>query len=57
MRVSETDEMALVGTISTMLLHQRLVAEPALAPEAVPTRVVVGDRVELVGKAPAEVAA
>jgi hypothetical protein len=49
--------MALVGTISTMLLHQRLVAEPALAPEAVPTRVVVGDRVELVGKAPAEVAA
>jgi len=41
--VSETDEMALVGSISLMLLHERLVARPELAPAATPTRVVVGD--------------
>jgi asparagine synthase (glutamine-hydrolysing) len=47
-RAGETDEMALVGAVSTMLLHEQLVARPSLAPEAVPTRVVVGDRVERV---------
>jgi hypothetical protein len=36
-----------VGAISTMLLHDRLVASPSLAAPAVPTRTVVGDRVEL----------
>ena len=45
-RAGETDEMALVAAVSTMLLHEQLVARPSLAPEAVPTRVVVGDRVE-----------
>jgi asparagine synthase (glutamine-hydrolysing) len=42
---SETDEMALVGSVSLMLLHEQLVASPRLAPDAVPTREVVGDRV------------
>ena len=41
--LSETDEMALVGIVSTMLLHDRLVARPALAEALEPTRVVVGD--------------
>jgi asparagine synthase (glutamine-hydrolysing) len=45
-RAGETDEMALVGAISTMLLHERLVARPALAPDAVPTKVVVGAALE-----------
>jgi asparagine synthase (glutamine-hydrolysing) len=45
-RVSETDEMALVGAISTMLLHEQLVARPALARPAEPTRVVVGATVQ-----------
>jgi asparagine synthase (glutamine-hydrolysing) len=45
-RVSETDEMALVGAVSTMLLHEQLVANPTLARPAVPTRVVVGATVE-----------
>jgi asparagine synthase (glutamine-hydrolysing) len=40
--LGETDEMAFVGVLSTMLLHEQLVARPALAPLAVPTRVVVG---------------
>ncbi len=44
--VGETDEMALVGAISTMLLHDLLVAGPRLASPAEPTRVVLGDRVE-----------
>lgn len=44
--LSETDEMALVGIVSTMLLHDRLVARPTLAEPLVPTRVVVGDAVE-----------
>ena len=42
----ETDEMALVGAVSVMLLHDRLVARPTLAPALEPTRAVVGDRVE-----------
>ena len=40
--VGETDEMGLVGAISVMLLHDRLVARPSLAEPAEPTRVVVG---------------
>ena len=44
--LSETDEMALVGIISTMLLHERLVARPTLAAPLEPTRVVVGETVE-----------
>ena len=45
-RASETDEMALVGAISTMLLHEQLVASPRLAAPASPTRVVVGATVQ-----------
>jgi asparagine synthase (glutamine-hydrolysing) len=41
--VSETDEMAVVGAISIMLLQERLVAKPELAPPLQATRVVVGD--------------
>jgi asparagine synthase (glutamine-hydrolysing) len=43
--VSETDEMALVGVLSTMLLHDRFVEHPRLAEPLVPDRVVVGDLV------------
>ena len=43
--VSETDEMGLVGTISVMLLHDRLVSRPTLAAPAEPTRIVVEDTV------------
>ncbi|MGH3112733.1 MAG: hypothetical protein ACRDOP_04610, partial [Gaiellaceae bacterium] len=43
--VSETDEMALVGVLSTMLLHERFVASPQLAEPLVPDRVVVGAEV------------
>lgn len=55
--VGETDEMGLVGTISTMLLHDRLVDRPALAAPAEPTRVVVGDRVRHSGSEPVYLAA
>jgi asparagine synthase (glutamine-hydrolysing) len=51
-RVSETDEMALVGAISTMLLHEQLVARPALAAPARPTKVVVGAAVETPARVP-----
>src|SRR5438105_2429955 len=44
--VSETDEMALVGALSIMLLHEQLVAKPVLAPALKPTRVVIGDVVQ-----------
>lgn len=44
-RVGETDEMGLVGALSVMLLHDRLVSNPTLAAPAVATRVVVGDTV------------
>jgi hypothetical protein len=40
--VSETDEMALVGAVSLLLLHERMVRAPSLAPPLEPTRVVVG---------------
>jgi asparagine synthase (glutamine-hydrolysing) len=43
--IGETDEMALVGVVSTMLLHQRFVADPASADPAHPSRVVVGSDV------------
>jgi len=43
--VSETDEMALVGCVSLMLMHERLVAKPSLAAPVEPNRVVVGDQV------------
>jgi asparagine synthase (glutamine-hydrolysing) len=42
--LSESDEMGLVGVLSTALLHEQLVAHPRLAATAVPTRTVVGDR-------------
>ncbi len=54
--VSETDEMALVGALSVMLLHDRFVASPRLAEPLVPDRVVVGDEVRL-PKAPARATA
>jgi len=40
--VSESDEMALVGILSVMLLDELFVQRPALAAPALPTRVVVG---------------
>jgi asparagine synthase (glutamine-hydrolysing) len=43
--VGETDEMGLVGTLSVMLLHERLIANPRLADRAEPTRIVVGNSV------------
>jgi asparagine synthase (glutamine-hydrolysing) len=55
--VGETDEMGLVGTISTMLLHDRFVERPVLAAAAEPTRVVVGNRVRQSGPEPAYLAA
>jgi asparagine synthase (glutamine-hydrolysing) len=44
--VSETDEMALVGVLSVLLLHDRFVARPSLAEPLVPDRVVIGDEVQ-----------
>lgn len=41
---SEVDEMALVGAISTMLLHDALVERPSLAPPLPPTKVVQWNR-------------
>ena len=40
--LSETDEMALVGVISSMLWHEQFIAAPRLAAPAEPNRVVVG---------------
>jgi asparagine synthase (glutamine-hydrolysing) len=45
--VSETDEMALVGILSVMLLHDRFVQRPKLADPLVPDRVVVGNEVRV----------
>ena len=42
--VSETDEIALVRATTTMLLHDGLVASPALAPAALPTKVVAATK-------------
>ncbi len=55
--VGETDEMGLVGTLSVMLLHDRFVERPALAPSAEPTKVVVGETVQATGSEPAYLAA
>ncbi|MBN1608713.1 MAG: asparagine synthase (glutamine-hydrolyzing) [Polyangiaceae bacterium] len=41
-RVAETDEMALVAMVSTVLLHRQLVEAPTLALPLVPTREVHG---------------
>jgi asparagine synthase (glutamine-hydrolysing) len=43
--VGETDEMALVGTLSTLLLEEQLVRGPRLAPPLEAERVVVGAEV------------
>ena len=40
--VTESDEMALVGVLSVMLLHEQMVARPSLASPVQPTRLVVG---------------
>jgi asparagine synthase (glutamine-hydrolysing) len=48
--VSETDEMALLGSLSVQLLQERFVAQPQLAEPLEPARVVVGaERVAQVG--------
>lgn len=49
--LSESDEMGLVGVLSTMLLRDTLVENPRLAPPAVPTRLVDGDTVLIGGSA------
>jgi asparagine synthase (glutamine-hydrolysing) len=43
--VGETDEMALVGSLSLMILHERLVARPRLAEPLEATRFVDGGEV------------
>jgi asparagine synthase (glutamine-hydrolysing) len=48
---SETDEMALVGSLSLMLVHDRFVENPRRALPLEPTRVVVGGHVETSGRA------
>jgi asparagine synthase (glutamine-hydrolysing) len=40
--VSESDEMALVGALSVMLLDELFVRRPVLAAPAIPTKVVIG---------------
>ncbi len=40
--VSETDEMALVGVLSTMLLHRKMVQQPELALPSQPKKIVEG---------------
>lgn len=47
--LSESDEMGLVGVLSTMLLDEQLVRRPSLAQPAVATRDVVGAEVRLAG--------
>ena len=51
--VGETDEMALVGSLSVMLLHERFIANPTLAPAAEATKTVVGESVEATATAAA----
>ncbi len=46
---SESDEMGLVGVLSTMLLDETTVANPRLARPATPTRLVEGTQVRLDG--------
>jgi len=49
--LGEGDEMALVGILSTQLLHEQFVRSPRRAPPAVATRAVRGARVYLGGRA------
>jgi asparagine synthase (glutamine-hydrolysing) len=49
--VGETDEMAFVACLTLMLLHERFVAAPRLAPALVPDRFVVGDTLQTFGEA------
>lgn len=41
--LSESDEMGVVGVLSTMLLHEQFVSNPELAPRAITTRTVIGN--------------
>ena len=43
--VSETDEMAIIGVLSTMILHRQFVADPQRSAPARATRVVIGNTV------------
>ena len=43
--ISETDEMALVAVVSTMLLHDQYIERPRLAARVVPAREVQGREV------------
>src|SRR5688500_16354789 len=43
--VSESDEMMLVGVLSTMLLHEQMIARPVLAAPRQPNRVVIGSTI------------
>jgi asparagine synthase (glutamine-hydrolysing) len=52
--LGEGDEMALVGVLSTMVLHERMVRVPPPAVRATPTRAVRGAKVHL-GARPGEV--
>jgi asparagine synthase (glutamine-hydrolysing) len=45
--VSETDEMALMAALTLMLLYERFVAAPRLAPALVPDRFVLGDKLQV----------
>jgi asparagine synthase (glutamine-hydrolysing) len=47
----ETDQMALVGSLSIMLLHEQLVRRPRTAASLEPARVVVGDTPRPAGSA------
>ena len=42
--LSESDEMGVVGVLSTMLLDEQFVRNPQFAPRAVANRIVVGNR-------------
>ena len=50
--VGETDEMALAGVVSTMLLHDRMISRPQLAEPSTLSRVVVGDTVQTSSEEP-----
>jgi len=51
--VTESDEMALIGVLSVMLLHEQMVRRPSPAVPAEPQRVVIGSAV-LTGARPTE---
>lgn len=42
--VGEVDEMALIGVLSTMLLHERWIARPRVEDPAIATRLVIGSK-------------